>query len=546
MNICLLWLFWVFVSCISSVRIIEAKSFKHGQKTGTVLFERNDFRKQCWTDEEFTILSSRRMFQDLLPNVNVIDPQNDQYIAHLMDYFHICLESVRRLSVGKTKHLMLKALADTLGGYLRAYILPITRHSYYAGNIKYRNTRMLFELFDELKVFLRTNGAGWSKPSQDLPNIRIPPIVITPPKTSVACNGLITYSASSKHDGDYRSFTFRKKRRSTMKQGHSRRAVDGYRNEATTSEVVIPLPILDNEAEPNSIALPFKTDSLQSLYSEKSAFILVKYYITSVKCITSRSSTKTRLRTFNRDFYAWLQRSVRRHLDDEKWYPAFGGVLRVLATLRESDIGGDIMKSRTSGTYQVMPKVGAERVSQADKSASSLYKGKGENSTMTLGPTELVIIALVSVLVIWLLVGLCLVCYKFLTKPSEGCPPCESKATPFAVLYENSDYCQPDTCPSKSRKGVVQKLKEWWRDRFGRCPGGCQEHADEERCLAAISYNSKDVSNSSSRVYPRKKYTKSTSAPQLGMPKGRTVFKHSVCYSSEGSTTYSDSPAKLR
>ncbi|XP_039314990.1 uncharacterized protein LOC120359817 [Solenopsis invicta] len=112
-----------------------------------------------------------------------------------MDYFHICLESVRRLSVGKTKHLMLKALADTLGGYLRVYILPITRHSFYAGNIKYRNAKMLFELFDELKIFLRTNGAGWSKPSQDFANIRISPIVITPPKTSVACNGLITYSA---------------------------------------------------------------------------------------------------------------------------------------------------------------------------------------------------------------------------------------------------------------------------------------------------------------------------------------------------------------
>lgn len=128
--------------------------------------------------------------------MKVIDSQNDQYIAHLMDYFHICLESVRKLSVGKTKHLMLKALTDALGGYLRVYILPTTKHSYYAGNIKYRNAKMLFELIDELKVFLRTSGAGWLKPNlQDVKNVPIPPIVITPPKTSVACNGLITYSA---------------------------------------------------------------------------------------------------------------------------------------------------------------------------------------------------------------------------------------------------------------------------------------------------------------------------------------------------------------
>ncbi|XP_025074841.1 uncharacterized protein LOC105430139 [Pogonomyrmex barbatus] len=459
------------------------------------------------------------MFQDILPHVNVIDPQNDQYIAHLMDYFHICLESVRRLTVGKTKHLMLKALADTLGGYLQVYILPLTKHSYYAGNIKYRNAKMLFELFDELKVFLRTNGAGWSKPSRDFANIRIPPIVITPPKTSVACNGFITYPKR-------------------------------YNNEAT-SEVVIPLPFLDNEVEPNSIALPFKTDSLQSLYSEKSAFALVKYYIASVKCIASRPNAKTRLRRFNKDFYTWLQQSVRGHLDDEKWYPAFGGVLRVLATLRESNIGGNIMKSKqASGTYEVMPyKVDTERASQTNENAPPLYKSKGEsNSTMTLSATELVIIALVAVLVLWLLVGLSLVCYRFLTKSPEGCTPCESKTPPFAVLYENADYCQQDICSSKTcRKGMIEKLKEWWKDRFGKCPGGCQDHADEERCLAAISYSSKSTVSDSSRIYSRrKKQTKSTSAPQLGTSRGRTAFKHSVCYSSEGSTTYSDSPAKLR
>ncbi|XP_026823802.1 uncharacterized protein LOC113561498, partial [Ooceraea biroi] len=499
-------------------RVIGVKSLKYGQNIGTVLFEKDDYGKQCWTKEEFTVLNSRRMFQDILPQVKVIDSQNDQYIAHLMDYFHVCLESVRKLSVGKTKYLMLKALADTLGGYLRVYILPITRHSYYAGNIKYRNAKMLFELFDELKIFLRTNGVGWSKPTQDVKTIRIPPIVITPPKTSIACNGLITYSAH-------------------------------YNNEAVTSEIIIPLPFLDNEAEPNSIALPFKTDSLQSLYSEKSAFVLVKYYIASVKCITSRPSTRKQLQTFNKDFYAWLQQSVRRHLDDEKWYPAFGGVLRVMATLRESGIG-DFMKSKTSGTYQVMPKVGA---SQTHQSVSSLYKGKGEklnlddDNTMTIGTVEIVIIAIVSAVLVWLMVGLSLVCYRFLTKQSDGCPPCDAKTTPFAVLYKNEDYCQPDTCPSKSsRKGVVEKLKEWWRDRFGRCPGGCQDHADEERYLAAISYSSKDTVSNSSRIYPRKKYAKSTSVLPSGMSRNRTSFKHSVCYSSEGSTTSSDSPAKPR
>lgn len=59
-----------------------------------------------------------------------------------------------------------------------------------------------------------------------------------------------------------------------------------------------------------SIAIPFKTGNLQSLYSEKSAFTLVKYYVASVKCIVSRSNTKFELLKFNKDMFEWLKYSV--------------------------------------------------------------------------------------------------------------------------------------------------------------------------------------------------------------------------------------------
>lgn len=132
----------------------------------------------------------------LILQVKVLNYENDRYIALLMDYFHICLENVRKLSIGKTKHLMLKALADTMGGYLQVYILPLTKHSYYAGNVKYRNARKLFELYEQLKVFLRSNGAGWLNPSKKIKQTKIQAIVITSPKSSsVACDGVITYSA---------------------------------------------------------------------------------------------------------------------------------------------------------------------------------------------------------------------------------------------------------------------------------------------------------------------------------------------------------------
>jgi len=58
---------YIFVSLCN--RVIGAKSY--GQNIGTVLFEKNDYAKQCWTNEEFTILNSRRMFQDVLPQVSL-------------------------------------------------------------------------------------------------------------------------------------------------------------------------------------------------------------------------------------------------------------------------------------------------------------------------------------------------------------------------------------------------------------------------------------------------------------------------------------------
>ncbi|XP_043269430.1 uncharacterized protein [Venturia canescens] len=258
--------------------VIGSKLYKNEDNIGTVLFEKSACGKRCWSSEEFAVLNSRRMFQDILPQVSVINCQNDQYIALLMDYFHICLECVRKLSIGKTKHIMLKALADTMGGYLKVHILPLTKHSYYAGDIKYHNAKRLFELFEELKSFLHTNGDGWHSPrNPDSNHIEIPPINIAPSKSTSICDELIIYT---------------------------------YPRESSEC-VMVPIPFLDDNAQPNSIALPFRKDNLYSLYSEKSVFALVRYYVASVKCIKSKSDPDKRpLHQFNEDLYDWLSLTV--------------------------------------------------------------------------------------------------------------------------------------------------------------------------------------------------------------------------------------------
>ncbi|XP_012145386.1 uncharacterized protein LOC100879460 isoform X1 [Megachile rotundata] len=543
MKSCFLWFLPVFaVTLVRIERVMAASNFKREQNIGTVLFEKSDAAKQCWTTEDFIILNSRWMFQELLPKsmvpqVKVLNYENDRYIALLMDYFHICLESVRKLSLGKTKHLMLKALADTMGGYLQVYILPYTKHSYYAGNIKYRNARKLFELHEQLKLFLRSNGAGWLKPSREIRHGKIPSIVITPPRTSVACQGIITYPASSDYSKrELQRFTFSKKKRHPSKHKL-------HKNSSPAEDsIVIPLPFLDDEVEPNSIALPFKSESLMSLHSERSAFVLVKYYIASVKCIVSKSGSKTGVEAFNQELYSWLQQSVQRHLDDDKWYPGFGGVLRVISTLEESGVGTGPANWRKSGSYQMMPKIGTPSTVEPEEGVSPIYKD--EDSGVTLGTTELISIAVVSALLVWLLVGLSLVCYRFLRKHSDECGPIEPQNPPVAVLYKNKEYCEADTCPSR-RRGLLERFKEYWKGKFGKCQDRC---LDEERCLAAINYSSKDtieVSNSS-RGYQRKRCTKSVSASLSNYRKERPPIKR-VYYSSDGSlTTNTESPVKSR
>lgn len=96
--------------------------------------------------------------------MDLINFHNDEYIGVLMDYMDVCLEVVRELTTARTKRLLLKALADTMAGYLRVYILPVTRMSYYAGNIKFGKAKRVFDLYEELKIFLRSNGMGWLKP----------------------------------------------------------------------------------------------------------------------------------------------------------------------------------------------------------------------------------------------------------------------------------------------------------------------------------------------------------------------------------------------
>lgn len=77
---------------------------------------------------------------------------------------------------------------------MKHFFLPIAKYAYYAGNVNYNSVVKIHQLYDELKNYLRTNGAGWSKPPPGIgKNIVAQPIQMQPPENTKddCCKGLI-------------------------------------------------------------------------------------------------------------------------------------------------------------------------------------------------------------------------------------------------------------------------------------------------------------------------------------------------------------------
>ncbi|XP_011314818.1 uncharacterized protein [Fopius arisanus] len=466
----------ILTVCRSTVgrnRLTRRRDHPQDENVGSVLFDRNNAGKVCWEVEELILLNSRRIFQDILPQVSVIDTRNDTYIGLLMDYMDICLEAVRGLTSGKTKHLVLKALADTLAGYLRVYILPMTKRSYYAGNIKYRKAKRLFDLYDELKVFLRSNGVGWRRPREFHQHLDVTAVDVPLGKSDQDCTGLILYPAFFI---GFRVFP------------------------GSDRSVQLPMPYLDDESNPNSIALPFEVASLSSLFTEESAFVLVKYYAAGEKCLSSRS-TKGQLEIFQRQLFDWIHQHVNPHLEEEKWYPGFGGVLKILASLEATGL-------------KPSKNVGHEPPRFPGKAVPNVLPQFPPMNTRneSLGRRELVIVAVASALLIWLLLGMSLICWKILATHSSKSP----EDTPVAVLYENRKYPSPDIS-SPSEGGIFTRLKNRFRRKSPdvprcECPSDDDDDCDEERCLGSMSYSTDDTDRLVIKKKPKKR-TKFTSIP---------------------------------
>lgn len=87
----------------------------HRDNVGTVLFSKSDNLKTCWNDADIALLTSRMLFEDILPLDTVFDIENDHFIAALVEYFQLVVSTVSRSAQGAAKHVLLLSLCDCLG-----------------------------------------------------------------------------------------------------------------------------------------------------------------------------------------------------------------------------------------------------------------------------------------------------------------------------------------------------------------------------------------------------------------------------------------------
>lgn len=275
----------------------------------TVLFKESDLDRNCWNQRDTSLLVIRKVMQDLIPKHIPTSKSMPQLLAYL--------RSVEEAVDGfppedETNILIRLAVADVLGGYLQAIVIPMAKQGYYSGTIDYDTVNYLHEMVDDMKLKLGTDGGGW-------------PHAIDPRKfglevstlefegsTSAACRGLVVLDVCP---------------------------LDGSR---------IAMPYFDDNRNPTAVALPLNGRNLYPLKHASSSNIFLKYYTLSMKCL--KNFTDTDIINFNRKYHTWMTDKLYPHLyEQDRWYAGFSGVLRILETMKQRGLTSPIYPGTVLG-----------------------------------------------------------------------------------------------------------------------------------------------------------------------------------------------------
>lgn len=237
------WVLFLFYASFLELTCSECLS----PNVRTVLWRNSDLRRRCWSDRDIAVLYARRLFQLVLP-IRVVSNVNQ-----LLDHFRTCLKVVRDVGTTKETYAMLmRPMADAIGGYLQAFGLPIAIEEYYEGNLTYSAARGAEELLKAVKKTLSTDGGRWTQPIHIQTSDKISPYEVVPANPfENHCSDLIS-SADLLH------------------KCKNEKERDWFKAK-------VPLPFFDSSQSPKAIAVPFRTKTLYSLFDKQSKNVLLRY-----------------------------------------------------------------------------------------------------------------------------------------------------------------------------------------------------------------------------------------------------------------------------
>lgn len=166
----------------------------------------------------------------------------------------------------------------------------------------------VYNLYEKCKVLLDTNGNGWSDPINDFSkfSFKIEPLIV------------------SKHDKGDEDDEMKACVNLMLNQG----------DEDNDEDMLVSLPKMETEENEQlaTIWLPLKRKHIFNLNSKNSAFILFRYFVAVSKCYNYQGVSQV---AFNHKLRQWIIDKILPYLDDERLYPAFGAVLRILETVKQ-------------------------------------------------------------------------------------------------------------------------------------------------------------------------------------------------------------------
>lgn len=223
---------------------------------------------------------------------------SDNDYEMLLKYFHKVSRNIERMSHALNKNIALSAFHDVLGGFLKSTLIPNAKISFYAGNVTLHTVREILDLYEKCKTSLDTKGLGWSNPVA-MSNPYAIPLYLK--LVEGDCSDLLLLDEE----------------------------------ESESEDEIIALPRLEYDDNSNGLTniwLPFRRKHVYNLRSKQSAFIFMRFFIDANKCYENERLSP---QEFNQKLERWIRINVVPHLKDEQLYAGFGGVLRVLRSLKD-------------------------------------------------------------------------------------------------------------------------------------------------------------------------------------------------------------------